>query len=299
MSLLTKEQSVIKNISIIGGGQMGSRIGLACAMNGFSVKIYDKNPDFKKFTPENIQYFIDYLKQTNRISDDQVSKVKSLVSYHTDLKEAVEGADLVSESILEDVQAKKEIWAEISACVSPSTIMTTNTSSLLPSMFSDAVKNKENFCAFHFHDLFDAKIVDIMPIKETKQEIVHELNQFAPKIDQVPIILKKENPGYAFNAMLIPWLNSACNLVRLDVCSPEEINNCWVVNTGSAKGPIELIDQVGLDLFHHVCIASGDPIALENAEFLKKNYIDKGFLGEKSGRGILVGAHKQLEKKIA
>ena len=96
--------------------------------------------------------------------------------------------------------------------------------------------------------------------------------------------------------MLIPWLNSACNLVRLDVCSPEEINNCWVVNTGSAKGPIELIDQVGLDLFHHVCVASGDPIALENANFLKKNYIDKGFLGEKSGRGILVGAHKQLEK---
>ena len=148
-----------------------------------------------KFTPENIQYFIDYLKQTNRITDEQVSKVKSLVSYHTDLKEAVEGADLVSESILEDVQAKKEIWAEISACVSPSTIMTTNTSSLLPSMFSDAVKNKENFCAFHFHDLFDAKIVDIMPIKETKQEVVHELNQFAPKIDQVPIILKKKTQG--------------------------------------------------------------------------------------------------------
>ena len=283
---------MIKTITIIGGGQMGSRIGLACAMNGFKVKIYDKNPDFQNTTPTNIQYFIDYLKKSDRISDFQQKNASNNISYHTDLSEALSGSDLVSESIVEDPEAKRSVWSEISKLAASDTILTTNTSSLLPSSFADVVDNRAHFCAFHFHDLFDAKIVDIMPIEQTDQSVVSKLYEFAPKIDQVPIILRKENPGYAFNALLIPWLIGACNLVREGVSSPEEVNMCWVVNTGSVKGPIELIDQVGLDLFYHVCTSSGDPIAQKNADFIKEQYLDKGDLGEKSGRGILFGREK-------
>lgn len=268
---------------------MGSRISLACAMNGFTVKVYDKNPDFKKSMPQNIQYFIDYLKKTDRITASQIQNVANSISYHDDLADALESSDLVSESIIESIEVKKEVWSEIDKLSGKDTILSTNTSSLMPSSFADVVKKKSNFCAYHFHDLFDAKVVDIMPIEQTSSEVISRLYDFSPKIDQVPIILKKENPGYAFNAMLIPWLMSACDLVRKQVSTPEEINQCWVVNTGSAKGPIELIDQVGLDTFHHVCTSSGDPLALKNAEFIKETYIDKGELGEKSGKGIMFG----------
>ncbi len=280
---------MIKTISIIGGGQMGSRISLACAMNGFKVKVYDKNPEFKQSTPKNIQYFIDYLQASDRINEFQIKNVKNSVSYHDDLESALKDSDLVSESILEDIDAKKAVWSEISKYAAKNTILTTNTSSLMPSSFSSVISNKANFCAFHFHDLFDARVVDIMPIKETDSKTVSALYDFAPEIGQVPIILHKENPGYAFNAMLMPWLVSACDLVRRGVSSPEEVNMCWVVNTGSVKGPIELIDQVGLDLFHHILTASPDPVARENADFVKKNYIDKGDLGEKTGKGIMFG----------
>ena len=169
----------------------------------------------------------------------------------------------------------------------------------MPSSFADVISQKENFCAFHFHDLFDARIVDIMPIEQTNQKTISALYDFAPKINQVPIILQKENPGYAFNAMLIPWLVSACDLVRRGVSSPEEVNMCWVVNTGSVKGPIELIDQVGLDLFHHILTASGDPTAQKNADFIKENYIDKGDLGEKTGKGLMFGRDNAKKAKQA
>lgn len=290
---------MIKNISIIGGGQMGSRISLACAMNGFKVKVYDKAPNFDKRTSENIQYFTDYLRSTNRINSEQAEKVRDNISFHNSLSEALKGADLVSESILEDLDAKRSVWSEISNLADGDTILTSNTSSLLPSSFADVIRRKENFCAFHFHDLFDARIVDIMPIKETSSRVIDALHEFAPKINQVPIILQKENPGYAFNAMMIPWLINSCDLVRRGVSSAEEINMCWVVNTGSVKGPIELIDQIGLDLFHHVCAASKDPTANKNAEFIKKEYLDKGFLGEKSGTGILYGRDKTKQRMSA
>lgn len=287
---------MIKTVSIIGGGQMGSRISLACAMNGFKVKVYDKNPDFKKSTPQNIQYFVDYLKETNRINEFQIKNLKNSITYHDSMESVLKDSQLVSESILEDIEAKKAVWSEISKYASKDTILTTNTSSLMPSSFSDVISNKANFCAFHFHDLFDAKIVDIMPIEQTDSKTIAALYEFAPKIDQVPIILQKENPGYAFNAILIPWLVSSCDLVRKGVSSPEEINMCWVVNTGSAKGPIELIDQVGLDLFHHILAASDDPTAKKNADFIKENYIDKGDLGEKTGKGIMFG--RESVKKV-
>jgi 3-hydroxybutyryl-CoA dehydrogenase len=280
---------MIKTITIIGGGQMGSRISLACAMNGFTVKVYDKNPEFKKTMPQTIQYFIDYLQETDRITAPQIQNVAHNISYHNDLSSALEGSDLVSESILEDIDAKKAVWSQIDKLADKNTILSTNTSSLMPSSFADVIEKKSNFCAYHFHDLFDAKVVDIMPIEQTSEEVVSKLYDFSSKIDQVPIILKKENPGYVFNAMLIPWLLSACDLVRKQVSTPEEINRCWVVNMSSEKGPIELIDQVGLDLFYHVCSASTDPIALQNAEFIKETYLDKGELGEKSGKGILFG----------
>ena len=119
---------MIKTITIIGGGQMGSRIGLACAMNGFKVKIYDKNPDFQNTTPTNIQYFIDYLKKSDRISDFQQKNASNNISYHTDLSEALSGSDLVSESIVEDPEAKRSVWSEISKLAASDTILTTNTS---------------------------------------------------------------------------------------------------------------------------------------------------------------------------
>ena len=86
---------------------------------------------------------------------------------------------------------------------------------------------RNQFCAYHFHDLFDAKVVDIMPIEQTSKEVVSRLYDFSPKIGQVPIILK-ENPGYTFNAMFIPWLMSACDLVRTSR-TPEEINRLWLI----------------------------------------------------------------------
>ena len=141
---------MIKTISIIGGGQMGSRISLACAMGGFKVRVYDKNPDFKQSTPKNIQYFVDYLKATNRINDFQIKNIKNFISYHDDLESTLKDSDLVSESILEDIDAKKAVWAEISKLAAKNTILTTNTSSLMPSSFADVISQKRTFAPFIF-----------------------------------------------------------------------------------------------------------------------------------------------------
>ena len=276
----------IKNILILGGGFMGARIGLQASLSGFNVVIFDLNEEAKKNATKDFARLGMMLIKENRYKKEQLSQAIESLTWTSDLEKACKGADLVSESVTENLIVKQKVWTEASKHLSSETILTTNTSYLKPSEFSSFSGNESNFCAFHFHDVFTARIVDIMPTQYTREDIPNMLHEFALALNQIPVFIPKETPGYIFNKMFATNLMTAGIMAAEGISSVYDIDKSWMGNFNMHIGPFGMMDAVGLDTVWHV----GQGIELPNKDvfltFLKSNYIDKGKLGIKSGAGF-------------
>ena len=214
----------------------------------------------------------------------------SRISY-TSRPEDGADADLLSESVLEDVDLKAKVFGQFHQICQPKTVFTTNTSTLLPSMWAEATGRPAQFAALHFLDAFDAPLVDIMPHPGTSPEIVELLAAFAKRIKQVPLIFKKEYRGYVSNAIFGAMNDMAFKLVFTDkVVSVEDVDRAVMIHLQMPIGIFGMMDRIGLDTIWHVMESnakmSGDPGAQQFADEFKQLYIDKGWLGVKSGRGF-------------
>ena len=152
-------------------------------------------------------------------------------------------------------------------------------------MLVDCVDRPALFCAFHFHDVFYSKVVDIMPHPGTSEEVITLLEDFGRALLQVPVIVRKENPGYVFNFMLMAVIGAAGKLRTKEVASIEDIDKSWMVNFHMPMGPFGILDSIGLDTAWHVTHNQQDAGSQAFAALLK-TYIDAGKLGEKTGEGF-------------
>jgi 3-hydroxybutyryl-CoA dehydrogenase len=211
--------------------------------------------------------------------------ILSRIKFTTHPQEAVLDADLINESVTEDIAIKEKVWRQFGELAPSKTIFTTNTSYLLPSQFAAISGRPEKFCAFHFHDVFTAKVVDIMPHPGTDPELIPLLMDFGKSLNQVPVLVKKESPGYIFNFMLMALIGAAGKLKTSEVGSIEDIDKSWMVNFNMPMGPFGILDNVGLDTAWRVTKDRPDSSSRAFAELLK-SYIDQGKLGEKSGEGF-------------
>ena len=280
-----KKLKEIKNILVLGSGTLGLRIALASALNGYKVIIYDIQESAfiqaKKIQTNLLKTLI----KEGVVSENDSKKAWQNQSFTTDAKLAATNADLVSESVTEDLELKKKVWTKFGKLCPKETIFTTNTSSLLPSLFAEETGRPERFCALHFHDVFYANVVDIMPNPKTESWIIELLKDFGESIQQTPVIMKSESPGYIFNAMLISVLGAAGALVTYDVASIEDVDRSWMGNFKMPSGPFGILDEIGLDTAWHVIHVFKDEKSKRFAQLLD-TYIQKGNLGRKSGEGF-------------
>jgi 3-hydroxybutyryl-CoA dehydrogenase len=200
-------------------------------------------------------------------------------------------ADLVSESVYEDPELKAKIFKRFNTICPPHTIFTTNTSTLLPSLYAAATGRPAQFAALHFYGVWDGNMADVMPHPGTSPETVALLTAFAKHIGQVPLVFKKEVPRYVGNTLLGALNDAAIKLALIDeAVSIEDVDRAAMLVLGMPMGPFGILDGVGLDTVWHIMLShaklSGDPVVLEAAEEWKKRYVDKGLLGVKSGRGF-------------
>jgi len=280
-----KKLKDIKNILVLGSGTLGLRIALASALNGYKVIIYDIQESAFVQAKKIQTNLLKILVREGVISEKDSEKAWQNQTFTTDAKLAATNADLVSESVTEDLELKKKVWAKFGKLCPKETIFTTNTSSLLPSLFAEETGRPERFCALHFHDVFYANVVDIMPNPKTESWIIDLLKDFGESIQQTPVIMKSESPGYIFNAMLISVLGAAGALVTYDVASIEDVDRSWMGNFKMPSGPFGILDEIGLDTAWHVIHVFKDEKSKRFAQLLD-SYIQKGKLGRKSGEGF-------------
>lgn len=281
----------VRRIVVIGAGTMGHEIALQCALHGYTVTLYDEAPTALTSAVQRIRAHLDQFEAVGRLSHSQAEQVLERLSTTDNPRLASDGADLVSESIPEDLRLKRQVFALFHQLCPPHTIFTTNTSSFVPSKLASASGRPALFAALHFHPhVWEANIVDIMPHPGTDEATVQLLHTFARRIGQVPITLRRENAGYVFNAMLNGMNHAALSLAANEVASVADIDRAWIGVMGMPIGPFGIFDRVGLDTVLQITEVKARKLWFygqlrKNVRFLE-GYVKQGRLGVKSGQGF-------------
>ena len=281
----------IKNVTVAGAGTLGSQIAWQTATKGFTVKVYDAFEKGLEEGKKSHQQFAELFKSTRGFSQDEIDQIFSRLSYTTNLAEAVKDADLVSESVPENLEIKRSFYLEMAKVAPERTIFTTNSSTMLPSQFAQESGRPEKFLALHFaNGIWDANIGEVMGHAGTDPAIFTQVIDFAKAIGMVPIPIHKEQNGYIINSLLVPWLSAAGDLVLNEVADFKAIDKTWMVSTDMKVGPFGLMDMLGLELVYNVYQHWGeklnDQVTLKRADYFKKNFVEKNKIGVKTGEGF-------------
>ncbi len=284
------QASEIHCIFVIGAGVMGQQIALQCAMNGFDVIMYDVSPEALERAEAQLFRFAEELVSQGKIDSARAKASLSRIKFTTNPNDAAE-ADLVSESVPEDPDLKARVFAQFNSICPSHAIFTTNTSTLAPSLYADATGRPSQFAALHFHQpVWECNLADIMPHAGTSAKTMNLLYDFAKSIGQMPLVFKKESPRYVANAILDAIHSAAFKLVRDGVASVEDVDRAFMIVMKAASGPFGSLDFVGLDTVWHILQSKArmtqDPQIQAQADYIKENFVDKGWLGIKSGKGF-------------
>ena len=271
-------------------------MGLQAAISGFDTTIYDVNEDALVKAKRTHEGILKTLIGLNKITIEQADQTRARLTFTTDAEAAAEGADLINESVTEDIDLKRKVWAQFGDLCPEKTIFTSNTSYLLPSQLADASGRPERFCNYHFHDVFYSNVVDVMPHAATEPWVTKLLMQLGSVLWQTPVFVKKENPGYIFNYMLMAIIGAAGALKTNDVASIEDIDRSWMGNFKTEIGPFGILDTVGLDTAWHITSSQSDKKSRAFSAFLRK-YVDAGNLGVKTGEGFYSYPNPKFKEK--
>ena len=280
----------IKKILIVGSGTLGQQIGFQCATHGFDTTMYDLRKESLDACQASHRALADMFIAQRGQSKATMDAALARISYTTDLQAACRDVDLVSESVPEVPKIKQEVYGLLNKYCPAHTVFTTNTSTLLPSQFSDATGRPARFLALHFaNEIWDRNAAEVMGHPGTDPEIYKLVVEFAKAIGMVPILLSKEQNGYVMNSLSIPWMMAGLSLIANDVSTPEDIDKTWMICLKSL-GPCALMDIVGLETMYHVAAywgeERGDEQLKKNAQYLKAHFVDADKLGVKTGAGF-------------
>jgi len=279
----------IHKVCVLGAGTMGSRISLICAVRGgYDVGVYDISEEAIQRARVRQKEMGQMMMAAGALSQDELDAGLARITFTTDPAIAAHDADVLSESVPEMVEAKRQIHAQFDKLCPPHTIMTTNTSSLLVSDIEDAVSRGDKFAALHFHGT-GGSLVDIMRGPRTSDETVQFLKRFARSIGEVPVVMKKEKGGYLYNTMLGALITSALSLVVGGYADPEDVDRAYMLVTRQPAGPFAIMDAVGLNVVHDAgqsLTEKEEEITPQQIADFIRPYIERGDLGVKTGKGF-------------
>ncbi len=277
----------ITNVTVMGGGIMGSQIAYQTAFKGFNVILYDISIDMYTKVIDNLELLRSlYIREANA-TDEEMEATFNRITYSFDLQEAVQDADLIVEAVPEDIEIKKKLYEDIGKSAPEKTIFLTNSSTFLPSNLMEFTGRAHKFLALHFSNLlFHCNIAEIMRSAKTDTASFDAVVKFAEEIGMVPIIVKKEQRGYVLNSLLMPLLEAASELYLKGVSDIETIDKTWRIATDSPVGPFEIYDVIGLNTVYNIALSNGDMKGKMFAHYLNENFIKKGKLGYLTGEGF-------------
>lgn len=312
-----------QKVVVAGGGVLGSQIAFQTAYSGADVTIWLRSEGSIGRTQPKIdklrQTYIDAIEGMADGSGDwcagiadsenfdkeaclaKVEKAYETLKLELDMAKAVEDADLVIESMAENEKDKIAFYQKLAPLLPEKTVLATNSSTLLPSMFVKYTGRPAKYLSLHFaNSIWKNNTAEVMAQDQTDKKYFNEVLEFANDIRMIGLPVHKEKSGYLLNSMLVPFLLSGLDLYVSGVSDPKSIDIAWTRGTGAPKGPFQIFDTVGLNtaynivkqyqsvpgLFSPILKKMMMPYNFKKMEKVLKEYIDAGKLGMSSGEGF-------------
>jgi len=277
----------IQKVGIIGAGTMGRRIAYGCIIRGKETRLHDVLPEALNKAEKAIRRLIEERVAAGKLPAGTLEKALPLLSISPSLEECVSGVDLAVETVTENVEIKRRVFAEIDKYALPDALIGSNTSSIPSSMMADATKRPEKVFDFNWSTPDDLK-VEVMGNAQTAPETIDSVLKFVRDLGLIPILVKKEILGYATNRVWRAVKKEVLFLLNKGHITPEDMDRAWMLDWGTDIGPCGLMDIVGLDVIRDIEMiyygASGDPT--DHPPKLLLDMIAQGKLGVKSGEGF-------------
>ena len=285
----------VEKTGVVGAGVMGGGIAQLLAKNNVVCRIKDLNNHALALALKTARDVYKYLLKTRRMKKGQVDAQMSLIS-PTTTYDGFQNTDVVIEAVVERMDVKKQVFKELDEVVQPSACLFTNTSSLSVTEMAQCTNRPDKVCGFHFFNpVHRMPLLEIITTEVTSEDTLATAVAFARQLGKMVIVVK-DKEGFIVNRILLPYLNEAAYLFQegIDTKRLDDV----VRRFGMPMGPMELADEVGIDVGYHVAqilqAAYGERMHV--AEILKTVY-EAGTLGKKSGEGFYIYSGKR--KKVS
>lgn len=277
----------IKRVGIIGSGIMGSGIAETAAKAGHEVVLRSRRQESADAMLASLEKSLAKQVDRGRLSEEDRAQTLARVTAVSDLNELAE-CDLVIESIVEDLVAKKELFNELDRICGENTILATNTSTLPVIEMAMETGRPDKVCGVHFFNPAPVMtLVEIVRPLTASDETIAATRAFAEACGKNAVIVK-DQAGFIVNALLFPYLNNAVRLLEGGVATKEDIDEAMKGGCGFPMGPFALLDLVGLDTSLAILDALYDEFRDPNfsAVPLLRRMVSAEQLGRKSGKGF-------------
>lgn len=290
----------IKNVLICGGGMMGKGIAqVFSSKKDLNITVYDKFPvDVHSGIRQNMAA----LKEKAIVTEDEINERLSRIKFTQDINSnEVKNADIVIECVLEVMEMKQDLFAELENIVSNDTIFCTNTSVMSPTEISKKLKNKSRLVGTHFwNPAFLIPLVEVVKSDYSSDEVAQQVYDILKEVGKKPVICKKDVPGFIANRMQHALWREAIYIVEQGIADAKTVDEAVKYSFGlrlPQLAPMENADMVGTDLTYNIhnyvlkyLCDSHEP------SNLLKELTEKGDLGFKTGKGFQSWTNEDVEK---
>lgn len=271
-------------VAIDGAGTLGRRIATVYAAGGTDVHVFDLSAEQREAARDYVEQHLDETRGTLGLDDSHTGEVRVF----DDLGEAVRRAWMVIEAVPERVELKRKVFAQLDELADSDAILASNSSSLPTSSFVQDVKHPERVLNTHYQQPPELNSVELMSDGQTDEALIDALMDRIPRYGLVPFRVLRESDGFIFNRVWAAIKRECLMVVAEGVATPQDVDGMWQIFTKPGIPPFRLMDRVGLDVVlnieeHYASVRPGLP---EEPRNLLREYLGRGELGVKSGRGF-------------
>jgi 3-hydroxyacyl-CoA dehydrogenase len=294
----------IKNVAVIGTGTMGPGIAQVFSQGGLNVLLYDIKVEQLEKATQNIQSNLKTFVETGYLTSKEADETRRRISSTSNLKEAAQAADFVLEAVPEVLDIKRSVFNELDRLCPPDVILATNTSGLSITEIAKATQSPGRVVGMHWwNPPIIIPAIEVIKGELTSEETLNITKFLVTKIKKIPVIVKKDVPGFLGNRMQYALMREAISLLNEGVASAEDIDMMIKAGIGfkfPVMGPLETIDMAGLDIFYRVSqYLYGKLNQSPSPPAIIKEKVEKNELGLKTGKGFYDYADVNIQALMA
>ncbi len=279
----------LRSVCVVGAGLMGRQIALNTAHHGYAVRLWDASPAQMASARGWLDEYVASRISKGRWTKDEADAAGSRLVFAADLVEAAREADLAIEAVVEDLEVKRAVFADLDRVCPPRAVLATNSSTFVSSLVANATKRPAQVANLHyFNPAMVMEVVEVVQGPHTSPETVALLLEFARRTGKRPILLQKEIEGFIANRLLWALSREACFLLDGGYATFEEIDLAAEKALGHPMGPFRLIDLTGIDLAYLIRTARHRTTGRDEdrpPRCIEERY-RAGRYGRKTGRGF-------------